>query len=217
MTDPVKAMPAAQDPWAAWPNATQRRIAASALDSFAERGFHGTSLRHIAQGSGLSTAALYVHFASKEEVLFALARHGHALALALVREAAADPDPGRALDVLVRAFTGWHAEHRTLARVVQYELGALDGDHRAEVLDLRRQTERTVRDLVGRGAAAGVLSVPDVRAATAAILSLGIDVARWYEPGGRWTPDELGAHYAELAAGLLGMRDPGRHRMPDHG
>ncbi|MEJ8279498.1 TetR/AcrR family transcriptional regulator [Pseudonocardia spirodelae] len=204
MPDPVKQTPAAPDPWAEWPHPTCRRIVAAALESFAARGFHGTGIKHIAQGSGLSTAALYVHFAGKEDVLFALSRRGHVLARELVLAAVADPDPRAALATLVRDFTAWHAEHRTLARVVQYELGALTDAHRAEVLVLRRETEEAVRGLVRRGAAAGVFTVPDVRAATAAVLSLGIDVARWYEPGGRWTPQELGGHYAALAARLLG-------------
>jgi len=198
MDDRVKTILAGLDLWAGWPSATQRAIVGAALDSFAERGFHGTSLKHIAQGSGLSTAALYVHFASKEELLFALSRRGHALALDLVRKAAAE-----SLDVLVRAFTIWHAEHRTIARVVQYEQGALSAEHREEVASLRRETERVVRERVEHGMAAGVFTVPDARAAAAAVLSLGIDVARWYSPDGRWTPDELADHYADLATRML--------------
>jgi AcrR family transcriptional regulator len=193
------------DLWAEWATATQRAIVGAALESFAERGFHGTSLKHIAQGSGLSTAALYVHFASKEELLFALSRRGHAIALDLVRAAAADPDPATAVRVLVYAFTRWHAEQRTTARVVQYEQGALTAAHAKVIAGLRRDTERVVRGLLTRGAEDGAFTVPDVRGASAAVLSLGIDVARWFVPGGPWTPDALGLLYAELAGRMLGM------------
>jgi AcrR family transcriptional regulator len=193
------------DLWAEWATATQRAIVGSALESFAERGFHGTSLKHIAQGSGLSTAALYVHFASKEELLFALSRRGHAIALELVRAAAAEPDPATAMRVLVYAFTRWHAEQRTTARVVQYEQGALTAAHAEVIAELRRDTERIVRALITRGVEAGAFAVPDVRGASAAVLSLGIDVARWYVPGGPWTPDALGLLYTELAGRMLGM------------
>ncbi|MCE3549926.1 TetR/AcrR family transcriptional regulator [Pseudonocardia sp. RS11V-5] len=193
------------DLWAEWATATQRAIVGAALESFAERGFHGTSLKHIAQGSGLSTAALYVHFASKEELLFALSRRGHTIALELVRAAAAEPDPVTALRVLVYAFTRWHAEQRTTARVVQYEQGALTAAHAEVIAELRRDTERVVRNLITRGSEAGAFAVPDVRGASAAVLSLGIDVARWYVPGGAWTPDALGLLYAELAGRMLGM------------
>ena len=193
------------DIWAEWPTPTQRRILDAALESFAERGFHGTTLKHIAEGSGLSTAALYVHFAAKEDVLFALSRTGHAMALDLVA-AAGGPDPVSALADLVRSFVRWHAEHRTLARVVQYERDALSPEHRAVVADLRRRTEQVVRALVERGIAAGAVTAPDPHSATAAVLSLGIDVARWYRPGGRWTPDELAEHYTGLVVRMLTSR-----------
>lgn len=184
---------------------TRDRILDGALASFAERGFHGTGLRHIAEGTGLSTAALYVHFASKEDVLFALSHRGHTVALELVR-AADGPDTTPALRRLVRAFVRWHAENRTLARVVQYEQAALSDDHRHQVLRLRRATEGVVRGLVERGVAAGDFTVADPYATVAALLSLGIDVARWYRPGGRWTPDELADLYADTALRMVGAR-----------
>ncbi|GAA1826415.1 TetR/AcrR family transcriptional regulator [Pseudonocardia ailaonensis] len=193
------------EPWRDWGKPTQQAIVDAALDSFAERGFHGTSLKHIAQGSGLSTAALYVHFASKEELLFALSRRGHTLALGIVATAAAIPDPVTAAQVLVYSFTRWHAEARTLARVVQYEQGALGPGHAEEIAGLRRDTEQAVRDLVGRGVASARFAVPDVRGASAAILSLGIDVARWYSSRSPWTPHDLGVLYVELASRLLGV------------
>ncbi|ODU00740.1 MAG: hypothetical protein ABS81_22675 [Pseudonocardia sp. SCN 72-86] len=169
-----------------------------------DRGFHGTSLKHIAQGSGLSTAALYVHFGSKEELLFALSRRGHAMALDVVRAAAAaEPDPRPAAILLVRAFTEWHAEYRTIARIVQYELAALTPEHRAEVADLRRGIERVVQELIERGVEAGVFTVPDLRGAATAVLSLGVDVARWYAPGLRWNPGELGVLYSDLVDRML--------------
>jgi AcrR family transcriptional regulator len=207
MDDRVKAILAGLDLWAEWPSRTQRRIVGAALESFAERGFHGTSLKHIAQGSGLSTAALYVHFATKEELLFALSRRGHTLARDLVAQAV-EGEPGEALTVLVTAFTQWHAEHRTIARVVQYEQGALTHAHALAIAELRRVTEGHVRGLVQRGVDAGVFTVSDVPGVSAAVLSLGIDVARWYGPRGRWTPVELGELYAGLAARMLGAPHP---------
>lgn len=203
MDERVGAILAGLDLWAEWPSETQRRIVGAALDSFADRGFHGTSLKHIAQGSGLSTAALYVHFGSKEELLFALSRRGHAMALEVVRGAATEPDPRRAAILLVRAFTEWHAEFRTVARIVQYELAALTPEHRAEVTDLRRGIERVVQELIERGVEAGVFTVPDPRGAATAVLSLGVDVARWYAPGLRWNPGELGVLYSDLVDRML--------------
>ncbi len=51
-----------------------RRVLLAAATAFAERGFHATTTRDIAAAAGLSPAALYVYFRSKEEVLYQIAR-----------------------------------------------------------------------------------------------------------------------------------------------
>ena len=80
-------------------------------------------------------------------------------------------------------------DHHTVARVVQYELAALEGDDRAHVAATRRAIESLVEAEVRRGVAAGELAVDDPHGVTRAVLSLCIDVARWYDPAGRESPD----------------------------
>jgi AcrR family transcriptional regulator len=48
---------------------TRRRILAAALDLFAERGYHATSMRDLARAVGVRESALYHHFSSKERIL----------------------------------------------------------------------------------------------------------------------------------------------------
>ncbi len=51
---------------------TRRRILDLALDLFTEHGYDGTSLRQIADGLGITKAALYYYFESKEDIFLAL-------------------------------------------------------------------------------------------------------------------------------------------------
>jgi AcrR family transcriptional regulator len=51
---------------------TRGRILAEALHRFSERGYSATSTREIADALGLTKAALYYHFATKDEILNAL-------------------------------------------------------------------------------------------------------------------------------------------------
>jgi AcrR family transcriptional regulator len=177
----------------------------SGLRSFAERGFHATTTRDIATGAGMSPAALYVYFPSKVGLLFAISLSGHEQTLALVTAAIAKgTDPAARMRHLVAEFVAWHAEWHTVARVVQYELDALPAQDFAVVADLRRRTEQLVRDVIADGVAAGVFDVPDIRTAARAVLSLGIDVARWYGTTTRTSPTELGAHYSALILRMLG-------------
>lgn len=52
---------------------TRRRILDAALELFTEHSYAGTAVRDIAERLGMTKAALYYHFASKEALLIALA------------------------------------------------------------------------------------------------------------------------------------------------
>ena len=51
---------------------TKERIFETALNLFAEKGYEATSIRDITKATGLSVAAFYNHFASKNELLQAI-------------------------------------------------------------------------------------------------------------------------------------------------
>jgi len=184
---------------------TRERIYHAAASAFAERGFHGTSTRDIAATAGMSPAAVYVHHRSKEELLHHISLRGHQTTLDLVREAATSSDePSGQLVAVVRAFAVHHARAHTSARVVNYELAALDEQHLPEILERRRQITAEIRGLVERGVAAGVFHTTNPRMTATALLSLGIDIARWYKEGGEWSPEDIGEFYAELALRMVG-------------
>jgi AcrR family transcriptional regulator len=182
--------------------AAARRLLTGAVDAFAERGFQATTTRDIASRAGMSPAALYVHYPSKEDLLFEISLYGHKAALDVLRDADTGPTPADRLRSLVAAFTAWHARHHTIARVVQYELVALSPEHLAEVATFRRAISAQIEQVLGDGVAAGDFTVTDLPGTTLAVLSLSIDVARWYTPH-RGEPDALGKLYADLALRMV--------------
>ncbi|MDX3850567.1 TetR/AcrR family transcriptional regulator [Streptomyces sp. AK02-01A] len=198
-------------PWGEVTPEAARRLLVAAVEAFAERGYHATTTRDIAGRAGMSPAALYIHYKTKEELLHRISSIGHDRALKLL-SAAADGE-GTATERLadaVRSFVRWHAERHTTARVVQYELDALGDEHRAEIVELRRRTDAVVRRILGDGVRDGEFDVPDVPGTTLAVLSLCIDVARWFNAAGRRTPDEVGALYADLVLRMVSaQRRPG--------
>ncbi|MET0419215.1 MAG: TetR/AcrR family transcriptional regulator [Actinoplanes sp.] len=179
------------------------RLLDAALQSFARRGFHGTGTRDIAEAAGMSPAAVYVHYQSKEQLLFELSLSGHQKVRQRMDDAEArSGDPAQRLRGVVREFTAWHARSQVHARVVQYEMAALSPEHAAEIAGLRRGIEAVMRTLLTDGNEAGVFRVADPPITALAILSLGIDVARWYRPDGEWQPEQIGDRYAEMALDL---------------
>lgn len=194
-------------PWGEVTPDAARRLLVAAVEAFAERGYHATTTRDIAGRAGMSPAALYIHYKTKEELLHRISRIGHDKALRVLRTAA--DNPGTAAERLadaVRSFVRWHADHHTTARVVQYELDALGEEHRTEIVALRRRSDAAVRDMINDGVRDGEFDVPDVPGTTLAVLSLCIDVARWFNVAGHRTPDEVGALYADLVLRMVGAR-----------
>ncbi|MGH3311002.1 MAG: TetR/AcrR family transcriptional regulator [Streptomyces sp.] len=181
-----------------------RRLLLGAVEAFAERGFHATTTRDIAGRAGMSPAALYIHYKTKEELLFQISKVGHERSVGVLAEAAGSggSDADR-LARAVRSFVRWHAEHHTTARVVQYELAALGERHYEEIVALRRRSEEILRGVLESGDASGEFEVADIRGTTLAVMSLCIDVARWYSPTGRRTPEEIGTLYADLVLRMV--------------
>jgi AcrR family transcriptional regulator len=209
------AMSAAQEtsggemqPWSEVTPDAARRLLVAAVEAFAERGYHATTTRDIAGRAGMSPAALYIHYKTKEELLHRISRIGHDKALDIVRTAAeTEGTAAERLSDAVRSFVRWHAGQHTTARVVQYELEALGPDARAEIIALRRQVDAEVRGIIQDGVATGEFDVPDVPGTTVAVLSLCIDVARWFNVEGPRTPDEVGALYADLVRRMVGFKE----------
>jgi AcrR family transcriptional regulator len=180
-----------------------RRLLTAGVRCFASSGFHATTTRDITKTAGLSPAALYVHFASKEEVLFEIIRTGHESSLEVVRETEAASDPTAYLKALVARFVTWHARHHVVGRVSQYELSALTAEHYEVIVGLRQQTTAVFHKAILWGMRDSAFGVVDAHRVVRAILSLGVDLVRWYRLDGPDTPEQLGHFYAELALGMV--------------
>ncbi|GLF96189.1 TetR/AcrR family transcriptional regulator [Streptomyces yaizuensis] len=199
--------PGDEVPWGEVTPEAARKLLVAAVAAFAERGYHATTTRDIAGRAGMSPAALYIHYRTKEELLHRISRIGHDRALAVLSAAADRPGtPGERLADAVSSFVRWHAGRHDTARVVQYELDALSPEHRAEIVELRRSSDAVVRGILRDGVAAGEFDVPDVPGTTLAVLSLCIDVARWFNVRGRRTPEEVGELYADLVLRMVAAR-----------
>ncbi|MEU6585658.1 TetR/AcrR family transcriptional regulator [Nocardia sp. NPDC046763] len=186
---------------------TRARLLDAAVAAFAERGFHGSTTRDITSIAGLSTAAIYVHHRSKEELLYQVSHSGHLDTLERMRESvAASDDPVEQLVAVIREFAIHHARAHTVARVINYELAALSPEHQREIKEIRHVIDTEMRQLIERGVDAGVFDNPNPRMAAVALLSLGIDLARWYREGGLLSPEEIGEYYVDLALRIVGAR-----------
>src|SRR3954467_8578237 len=111
-------------------SAAAERVGRAAIEAFAESGYGGSSTRQIAKRLNMSATAMYPHYRSKEELLFAIALDDASSLLAGLKKA---DDPAASFTERlwppVAAFASWHAENHKQARVVQYELHGLTPGH----------------------------------------------------------------------------------------
>src|SRR5215470_3456531 len=81
--------------------AAQARIITAALDLFARHGVGGTSLQMIADEIGVTKAAVYHQYKTKDEIVLAAAEAELARLQAVIEAAETEPTAKRARDVLV--------------------------------------------------------------------------------------------------------------------
>ena len=190
--------------WAYVEPTNSRLLLLAALEEFATNGFHASTTREIAERVGMSPAAIYVHYPSKLDMLFEITKSGHK---AVLTEAVAGTerfvDPSDRVRAFVETFTAWHARYHTLAHVSQYEIHALDSAQFKQIRRVRRQIVEFLQGELLNGQDLGAFAVVDVRLTVTAILSLGIDVARWYHTEQSPAPAKLGQSYGALVMKML--------------
>src|SRR5258708_19400890 len=95
--DRVTSMPKVSEEYR---QARRADILAAARRCFIRQGFQETSMQDLLAEAGLSSGALYNYFASKEEIIVAIAEESISQVISLMRESAASPcriSPGAAL------------------------------------------------------------------------------------------------------------------------
>ena len=70
-----------------------------------------------------------------------------------------------------------------------------------------RHTTRLIQDVIRHGVLSDAFAAPNVPATGRAVLSLCVDVARWYRDHNGETPEQIGDLNAQLALRMLGARE----------
>ncbi|GAY08340.1 TetR/AcrR family transcriptional regulator [Pseudonocardia sp. N23] len=109
---------------------TREQIREVALELFAERGYEGTSLREIAERLGITKAAVYYHYKTKEEIVGALF-----------------DDFLAGIDEIVEWAQGKGPGPETRAEVLRRYQGLLSAPSAAQVARLMQEGQSSLRDV----------------------------------------------------------------------
>jgi AcrR family transcriptional regulator len=130
--------------------AAQTRIIEAALALFAEHGISGTSLQMIADAIGVTKAAVYHQYNTKDAIVLAVAEVVLAGLEAAVKLAEAERSRARAREVLIGEMVDLAVERRKMASVLQQDPVMLR--FLEEHAPFRRVMERVNRVLMGGAA-----------------------------------------------------------------
>lgn len=181
-------------------------MASAALEMFVKHGYHGTSVRDIANAANVTVAALYHHFPSKHDVLAYVMTRAMEDSLDGVRQAHDNKrdDPKQQLLDMVSAHVLYHTERHSEAFVGNTELRSLNDEARGRVIALRDAEEKLFREVVREGVNRGVFTTEiDIKEVVRVLLAGCMHIAVWYKPGGSLSAQTLVERYQSLALQLV--------------
>lgn len=182
-----------------------------ALATFLEVGYHGSTMRAVAERSGLSVAGLYHYYASKQQMLVTILDRTMSELAGRTDAALADgADPAERFANLVECMALFHTHRRELAFIGASEMRSLVPAARHRIAAVRRGEQRKADEQVEQGCAEGMFGVSRPGEAARAVVTMCTALAQWYRPAGPDTPEQVAAGYVELALDAVRCRPSAR-------
>ena len=194
------------------PAAGDRRIEIlkSAAAAFRRRGYHGASVDEIASALEMTKGNLYYYFKNKEEILFACHEYSLDKLLALMAEVEADAStPEFKLRRLVLALIHLILDdlHGT---ALTLDPEALSPPLLKRVIAKRDEFDHGIRTIIQQGIDQGAFRAGDPKMIEFAMMGAVNWIAKWFDPAGAMTSNQIGDAFAEYLVGGLkqsGVRD----------
>ncbi len=148
---------------------TRDRLLQAALDVFAERGYHGTTVDDIVAASESSKGAFYHYFPSKQGIFLKLLDQLVEMVEAGV-EHAIDREEGALakVEAALRVVLEVAAARRDLARILLIEAAALGPEFEQSRLGIHRRFAALIQRRLDRAIADGAIPQQDTQAAAMA-------------------------------------------------
>lgn len=184
---------------------TREDVVRAAGRLFADRGYHGTSMRDLGRELGLLGSSLYSHVSSKQDLLVGVVEEGARLFEASAQRAMqVEGTASQRLEALISGHVDVVIDNIDVARTYLNEARMLDEDHRRRIVSARDHYEEAFRAVIREGMADGsFVAGVDAKTASIFILSILNAIERWYRPEGRLDRDALVAELSGFARSAL--------------
>ena len=191
----------------------RRQLLRASARLFREKGYDGTSVRDIAQATGMQSGSWVYHFATKQDILAAVMHEGLVVALARMEAIAAERlAPRAAFERLVRAHLDTLlGPGQDFIPVVLYEWRSLAPASRRSIKVLLKRYEAVWQDVIAALQQEGAW--PGRTRIDALLLFGALNwIARWYDTRGALDMESLAQQC--IAFFLRETRPPARRAAP---
>lgn len=187
---------------------SRREIVDAAAHLFRQKGYASTNMQEIAAALGVTKAALYYYFRSKEEILAAICDQTMATAETRLAKVMEKPlsVPERIRDIIYNQIMSVFDDAPYISVFFNDRLH-LSPENREAITRRRRLYEERIAEVLREGIAQGVLKPVEVLPAVYAILGMCNWLYQWYRPEGRLKPEDISALFSEIV--LKGLLAPG--------
>jgi AcrR family transcriptional regulator/DNA-binding XRE family transcriptional regulator len=195
---------APEQTWRDFPRLELAPPLAGALDAFVELGYHGASIRDIAQRAGLSVPGIYHHWPTKQHLLVALLELTMDDLLDRARAARAEGDgPVERFARLVECLALYHTHRHELGFIGASEMRSVDEPDRSRIAAARLDVQRMVDEEVSEGCRRGLMATPLPREAARAVVTMCTALPQWWSPSGPSSPEVVARQYVDFARDVV--------------
>lgn len=177
----------------------------AAIGAFVEAGYHGSTMRTIAERAGMSLANVYHYYPSKHSLLVTI------LDMTMDeldrRFAAIIDNTAEPLDQLYRlveTLALFHAEHGDVAYIGASEMRSIEEPDRSRIARRRSGIQYAIDREVSRAVADGSAVCIHARETGRAISTMCTSLPQWFDAAGPTSPPSVAKTYAELALRMIG-------------
>ncbi|NMN95863.1 TetR/AcrR family transcriptional regulator [Antrihabitans stalactiti] len=180
-------------------------ILATFIRHVAQRGYEQTNLGDIAKELGMSKGTIVHHFGTKAQMLRELEDNYMSQRKREVEAIWAQVEtPAERIAALIYAAVFYQVEDRDATIASQREIVQLADDPAMAKIRLQRSdVQRFMSDEIRAGVAGGVFRKVDESITTLQIFGSLQWMWTWFDPAGRYTPEQVGASFVDIFLGGL--------------
>lgn len=190
--------------WREFPPLTLDPIMTAAVESFVATGYHGATMRSLAQRAGISVAAVYHHYRDKQDLLVRILDYTMVELNWRVQAARREGETSVArVSLIVEALALYHTHRRDLAFIGASEMRSLIGANRYRITTARNDIQAILDEEIADATRTGHVATAHPRNAGRAIATMCTALSQWFRVDGPSTPEQIAQEYAQFAQDLL--------------